>query len=126
MFTKICREEKTSFRGVDVSQGEVAIYVMWYEKKNVMSDKLEYWVSRTEREPIVQNNRYMIPIDVNLNQMLGEVNCVPKLRTSTRGNANKAEMNSQKRIRDWHDKEIGIIWNMASDLRRLALSSCEM
>ena len=91
-----------------------------------MSDKLEYWVSRTEREPIVQNNRYMIPIDVNLNQMLGEVNRVPKLRTSTRGNTNKAEMNNQKRIRDWHDKEIDIIWNMAPDLRRMALSLCEM
>ena len=81
-------------------------------------------MSRTEREPLVQNNRYLIPIEVNLNQMLGSSNKVPKLRTSTRREMARAESNSQKRIRDWHDKEIGIVLEMSSDLRRIALSLC--
>ena len=115
---------KITFDGVDIGRGEVAVYVMWYEKINATSDKLEYWVSRTEREPLVQNNRYLIPIEVNLNQMLGSSNKVPKLRTSTRREMARAESNSQNRIRDWHDKEIGIVWEMSSDLRRMALSLC--
>lgn len=43
-----------------------------------MSDKLEYRVSKLEREPVVQNNRYLVPVEVNLNQMLG-AKSVPKL-----------------------------------------------
>ena len=38
------------FNRVSVDRGEVAIYVMRYEKLNVMSDELEYGVSRLERE----------------------------------------------------------------------------
>ena len=60
------------FNDVPISRGEVAIYVMWYEKLNVMSDELEYVVSRSEREAIVQNYRDLIPVDVNLHQMLGQ------------------------------------------------------
>ena len=48
---------KLTFKGVGIGKGEVAANVMWYEKINVMSDKLEYWVSRSETEPIVQNNK---------------------------------------------------------------------
>ena len=33
-----------SFGGVQVGRGEVALYVQWYEKINVMSDRLEYLV----------------------------------------------------------------------------------
>ena len=60
-----------SFREVAIGRREVAIYVMWYEKINATNDDREYWVSRTEREPLVQNNRYLIPVEVNLHQMLG-------------------------------------------------------
>ena len=62
--------------------------MMWYEKLNVMSDKLEYGVSRSEREPLVQ---------VNLHQMLGAKNSVPKLRTSIRvENDRSAEKQSKE------------------------------
>ena len=58
--------------------------MMWHEKINAMSDKLESWMSRSEREPLVQNNRYLIPVDVNLHQMVGQKNQVPKLKISKR------------------------------------------
>ena len=111
---------------VQVGQGEVALYVMWYENINVMSDKLKYWVSRSETEPIVQNNRYLIPVEVKLHQMLGQPNVVPKLRTSTRGDTEQSEVNNQRIIKDWHNKELEIVWNMDSELRRLALSACNL
>ena len=114
------------FNGVSTSRGEVAIYVMWYEKLNVMSDKLEYVVSRSEREPLVQNNRTLLPVEVKMHQMPRSKNSVPKLRTSTRVENDRSIENSQKRIRDWHDKELDIIWKMDLELRRLALSLCDL
>ena len=106
---------KMNFRGVGVDKGEVAIYVMWYEKINVMSDQLEYWVSRSESEPIVQNNKYLIPfVEVKMHNMSGQNNRVPKLRKD-----------DKKRMREWHSKEIDIIWNMDSGLRRKALALCD-
>ena len=73
---------KLTFKGVGIGKGEVAANVMWYEKINVMSDKLEYWVSRSETEPIVQNNKYLLPITkVKMNQVVGQPNRVPMLRT---------------------------------------------
>ena len=46
-----------------------------------MSDQLEYWVSRSESEPIVQNNKYLLPIvEVKMHQMSGQFNRVPKFR----------------------------------------------
>ena len=95
---------------------------MWYEKINVVSDSLEYWVSRSETKPIVQNNRYLIPMEVNMHQMQGENNVVPKLRTSTRGDTDRSATNNERRIEDWHDKEFPIVWKMDEDLRRTALS----
>ena len=47
--------------GVKVGKGEVALSFMWYEKIDILSDKLEYWVLRTEIKPIVQNAKYLIP-----------------------------------------------------------------
>ena len=35
--------------GVKVGKGEVALFVIWYEKIYVLSDKLEYWVSKKEK-----------------------------------------------------------------------------
>ena len=34
--------QNVSFDGVHVNQREVALYVMWYEKIDVVSNKLEY------------------------------------------------------------------------------------
>ena len=59
-----------------VSKGEVAIFVMWYEKIDVMSDNLDYWVSQSETKLIVQNNRDLIPVEVEMHRMLGESNIV--------------------------------------------------
>ena len=112
-----------SFDGVQVGRGEVAVYVMWYEKINVMSNRLEYLVSMSEVEPMVQNNRYLIPIKVNMHQMLGQPNPMPRLRTSLRGGTTPSA-NNNRRVEEWHNKELEIIWKMDLELRRLALSSC--
>jgi hypothetical protein len=37
-----------TFDGTSVGQGEVALYVMWYKKIDIISDCLDYWVSRSE------------------------------------------------------------------------------
>ena len=58
--------------GVKVGKGEVALFVMWYENIDIMSEKLESWVSRTEAKPIVQSNKYLIPLDVRMHQMRGD------------------------------------------------------
>ena len=39
-------------------------------KKESVGDKREYCVSRSEQEPLVQKNRYLIPVKVNLHKML--------------------------------------------------------
>ena len=83
--------------GVKVSKGEVAIFVIWYEKIDVMSDLLDYWVSRSETKPIVQNNQYLLTVDVGMHRMLGDINNVPKLRTSSRSSTARAQENNQSR-----------------------------
>jgi len=108
--------------GVKVGKGEVGVFVIWYEQINVMSDDHEYWVSRTETQPIVQHNKYLIPLRFEMHQMLGEKNSVPKLRTSTRSDASRSYLNNTKRIEDWHDKEYGVVWKMDNELRRTALA----
>ena len=112
-----------SFGGVQVGRGEVALYVMWYEKINVMSDRLEYLVSTSEVEPMVQNNRCLIPIEVTMHQMLGQRNPVPRLQMSSRGGAACSDAGN-RRFEEWHNKELEIVWKMDLELRRLALSSC--
>ena len=107
-----------TFDGTPVGRGEVALYVMWYEKIDVTSERLDYWVSRSETVPIVQNNRYYVPIDVNMHQMLEQSNVVPRLRTSTRGDTVRSANNNQKRIEDWHNEKLQIVWNMEPKLRR--------
>ncbi len=57
-----------------------------------------------------------------MHQMLEETNVVPKLRTSARGDTGRSVSNNVRRIEDWHTKELDIVWNMNSDLRKLALS----
>ena len=96
---------------------------MWYEKIDVMYDKLEYWVPRTETEQIVQSNRYLIPMNVNMHQMLGQINAVLRLRTSNRRDGlEQSANNNQTRIDDWHRGELENVWNMDSELRVIALA----
>ena len=40
--SKIDSRRTLSYHGVKVGKGEVGLYVMWYDKINVMSDNLEY------------------------------------------------------------------------------------
>lgn len=61
-----------------------------------------------------KNNKYLLPfVEVKMNQMSGQNNRVPKLRKD-----------DKKRMREWHGKEVDIIWNMDSELRRKALALC--
>ena len=94
--------------GVKIGKGEVALFFTWYEKIDVMSNKLEYWVSRTETKPIVQSNEYLIPLDVHMHQMRGDNNNVLKLRTSSRTENAQSNANSSRRIDDWHDNELAL------------------
>ena len=52
---------KLTFKGVGIGKGEVALNVMWHEKINVVSDKLEYWVSRSKQIPLYRKNKYLLP-----------------------------------------------------------------
>jgi hypothetical protein len=101
--------QRSSFHGVKFGQGEVGLYLMWYEKIDVMSERLEYWVSRAKKTPIVQNNRELVPIEVTMHQMLKETNVVPRLRTSARGNTEISVNNNVRRIEDWHAKYLHIV-----------------
>ena len=47
---------------------------------------------------VVQNNRDLLPFDVNMHKMLGESNVVPKIRNSVRNSTNRAEMNNKMRV----------------------------
>ena len=38
----------------------------------------------------------------------------------------RSEVNSQKRVRDWHDRELDIVWNMDLEQERSALSLCDL
>ena len=84
--------------GVKVGKGKVALFVMWYEKIAIMSDKLEYWVSRTEAEPIVQSINYLIPLDVRIHQMRSDNNSAPKLRTSSRTETTRSNANNTREL----------------------------
>ena len=110
--------------GVKVRKGKVAIFVIWYKTFDVMSDLLCCWVSRSETKPIVQNNQYLLNIDVGMHRMLGDINNVPKLRTSSRSSTARAQENNQIRVEEWYDKEWGIRWRMDEKLRNAALALC--
>ena len=85
-----------TFGGVQVGWGKVALYGMWDEKINVMPDRIEYLVSMSEVEPMVQNNRYLIPIEVSMHQMLGQPNPVPRLQTSSREGPTRSAVGTRK------------------------------
>ena len=51
--------------------------------------------------------------------MLEETTVVPRLRTPARGGTERSVNNN---VRKNHAKDLDIVWDMDSDLRRLALS----
>ena len=55
---------------------------------------------------------------------MGLPNKGPMLRIDTRTDMARAEMNTQTRIQEWHNKEIDIVWSMDLGLRREALALC--
>ena len=48
-----------SFGGVLVGWSKVALYVMWDEKINVMSRRIQYLISTSEVESRVQNSKFL-------------------------------------------------------------------
>ena len=111
--------------GAKIGRNEVAMNIMWYEKMDISLDALDYQVSRSFTSPIVQNNKYFIPITVNMHRVLGGSNPVPKLRTSARSNMS-ISANTEARNNAWHDKEFGLRWKMDNIVRESALSRCNM
>ena len=64
----------------------------------------------------------MIPVDVQMYQMHGDINSIPKLWTSIRTETARSNANNSRKIEEWHDKDFGIVWNMYALLRRTALA----
>ncbi|KAL7534418.1 hypothetical protein ACHAXR_005863 [Thalassiosira sp. AJA248-18] len=121
--------------GVEVKKNGVAMNIMWYEKIDIDSDSLDYHVSRTVTEPIVQSNRYYIYGGFEMHRTVGASNPVPKLRTSKRskrtGSTTSNEyarptLNNQTSDEDWHDTEYGLKWKMDNMVRVKGLSLCNM
>ena len=51
-----------------------------------------------------------------------KTNVMPKLRISARGDTERSSSNNVKTVVNCHAKELDIVWNIDSDLRRLASS----
>ncbi len=65
--------------GAKIGRNEVAMNIIWYEKMDISLDALDYQVSRSFTSPIVQNNKYFIPITVNMHRVLGGVKSSSKI-----------------------------------------------
>ena len=75
-----------------------------------------------KQSPLFKNNKYFIPLVVDMHRMLGDNNIVPKLRNSSRNDNSRANEHNIRRVEDWHEKEYGIVWKMDDNLRRFALA----
>ena len=104
---------------------EVALNVMWYETIGIGEDDLDYQLSRTDTCPVVQSNKYLIPIEVQMHRLIGRINTVPKLRMSARqgGGTNASYQTS---FEEWHDIEFGLKWRMDKEFRDTALFLCNV
>ncbi len=120
--------------GIEVKRNEVAIFVQWYEKIDLFSDELKYHVSREVTLPQVQNNQLLLHSTIQMTQLRGDNNPVPRNRTgssrqtrATRstatdlGDYEPPRQNNQSTYERWHDKEFGIIWEMSEEDRDYAL-----
>ncbi len=103
---------------IELNTNDVAMYIMWYEKMNVNSDKLQYQVNKTIHKPVVQSNYYLIHSKFDMIRVKGDLNRVPKPR-----NTSHSRRSDQKTFEDWHNNEFSIIWEMDQrDDRDFALS----
>ena len=119
--------------GIEVQNNEVAIYVQWYEKMDVNSDECKYRVNGT-LPPSVQNNQLFLHTGFKMQQLLGDSNPVARSRpgsdrqqrttaaaSSSLGEYARPRRNNQSSYETWHDKEYGIVWEMAEQDRDFAL-----
>ena len=114
-----------SYYGGDLKIGykEVALNVLWYENIGTGTDVLDYQLSRTDTSPVIQSNKYLIPVEVTMHRLLGRSNPVPRLRMSVR-QGGEANTSYQTSFETWHDKEFGLKWRMDKQLRDKALALC--
>ena len=110
-------------KGLEIGMNEVALNIMWYEAIRVGSDTLEYQLSRTDMSPVVQGNKYFIPLGFEMNHVLGRPNPVPKLQKSTRPNRS-GNASHQTTFEHWQNKEFRIKYRMDKMVRDNALSRC--
>ena len=99
----------------------MALNVMWYKTIGSGNDVLDYQLSRTDTCPVVQSNKYLIPIEVQMHRLTGRPNPVPKLRMSAR-QGGEANASYQTSFEEWHDIEFGLKWRMDKELRDTAFS----
>ena len=109
--------------GLKIGRNEVAINIMWYKSIGISLEDLEYQISGTDTSPIVQSNKYFIPVGFEMNCVLGRSNPVPKIRTSTRPQK-EGNTSHQTTAKRWHDTEFGLRWRMDPSVQDSALSCC--
>ena len=109
--------------GLKVGPKEVALHIMWYEVIGADGESLEYQLSRSDTSPIVQSNKYLIPIKFKMHRIIGRCNQVPKLRTTER-EGRKNSVSYQTRFDKWHNREFMARWKMDEVVWRDALSLC--
>ena len=121
---------------IEIGPGEVAVYIIWYERIDVSSDSYDYHISRDITVPEVQSNYYLVHGGFDMHCTTKGIgsngNPVPKERSATRNrNRNRAatlgdyavpRQNHQKTFDDWHTVEYGLVWKMDDAVRELALS----
>ena len=117
---------KTFSNGVKINPGQHGIYVMWYEKIDILSDDLDYHVSRTGTKPDVQHNEYMVLQGFNMHRVTGQSNPVPRPRNSSTSRRTQNPCQYQTSFEQWHDKEFGVTWKMDEEVRTEALVRCGM
>ncbi len=117
--------------GIEVQNNEVAIFVQWYEKMDVNSDECKYRANGT-LPPSVQNNQLLLHTHTGfkMQQLLGDSSPVQEVgqdltdskqqRTTAAASSSLGEYayarprrNNQSSYETWHDKEYGILWEMA-------------
>ena len=97
---------------MEIGANEVAIFVQWYEKIDLNTSELNYWVSRTKNMPQVQSKFYSVYAGFEMSEKNGRMNLVPRFRLAARNKHN------------WHNKEFRSVWKMDDNSRQEALSKC--
>ena len=112
--------------GIRIPPRNVAAYIMWYEKIDLMTNDLDYHISRTIIDPTVQSNEYFVLQGFEMHQVTAQNNQVPRPRSvrTPRGAYARLFQNNQTNYDQWHNKEYGVVWKMDNETRREALGRC--